>query len=81
MRASKAGWSRDDLVTLYEGFGFTIRYGSSHDIVKHPEYPALRATLPRHDDLAKAYVDQAIKLIERLKQLQGGGSDARSVGR
>jgi hypothetical protein len=75
MRASKAGWSRADLDALYRGYGFTITHGSSHDIVKHPKFPVLRATLPRHKELAKAYVDEAIKLIDQLERLQSRGSD------
>ena len=73
MRASKAGWSRSDLDALYAGYGFTIKHGASHDIVIHAEFPELRATLPRHKDLAKAYVGQAIKIIDRLRELQRGG--------
>jgi len=79
MRASKSGWSRNDLVALYTGYGFIVSHGSSHDIVKHPQFPALRATLPRHDDLAKAYVAHAIALIDRLESLQAGGPDAPGV--
>ena len=75
MRASKAGWSRNEVAALYEQYGFAIRQGSSHDIVSHPEYPELRATLPRHDELAKAYVVHAVRLITRLKELRSGGAD------
>lgn len=70
MRQSKANWRRADLDTLYEGFGFVIRHGGSHDIVKHPEFPELRATLPRHSFLAKGYVEFAVKLIDRLLELR-----------
>jgi hypothetical protein len=78
MRTSKAGWSRADLDALYRGYGFTITHGSSHDIVKHPKFLALRATLPRHRELAKAYVEQAIKLIDQLQRLESRGSDGIS---
>jgi hypothetical protein len=76
MRASKAGWSRSDLDALYAGYGFTIKHGASHDIVSHTEFPELRATLPRHKDLAKAYIAHAVKLIDRLHELRQGGPDA-----
>ncbi len=66
MRQSKSNWKRIDLDKLYEGFGFTITHGKSHDIVKHPEFPELRATLPRHNQLAKGYFEQAIKLVDKL---------------
>jgi hypothetical protein len=72
MRNSKNNWKRADLDRLYEGFGFVILHGGSHDIAKHPEFPQLRATLPRHRELAKGYVEFAVKLIERLQDLQKG---------
>jgi predicted RNA binding protein YcfA (HicA-like mRNA interferase family) len=70
MRQSKASWKRDDLDRLYEGFGFVISHGKSHNIVKHPDFPELRATLPRHNYLAKGYVEYAVKLIDRLLEQQ-----------
>lgn len=70
MRNSKSNWKRADLDKLYEGFGFVISHGGSHDIVKHPNFPQLRATLPRHRELAKGYVEFAVKLIDRLLELQ-----------
>jgi hypothetical protein len=70
MRQSKAGWKKRDLETLYEGFGFVIDHGRNHDIVKHPEFSELRATLPRHNYLATGYVVQAIKLIDKLRELR-----------
>jgi hypothetical protein len=70
MRNSKSNWKRADLDSLYEGFGFVIRHGGNHDVVKHPIYPQLRATLPRHRQLAKGYVEFAVKLVDRLLELQ-----------
>jgi hypothetical protein len=70
MRRARAGWKRGDLLSLYEGFGFVISSGSKHDIIKHPKYPLLRTTLPRHNYLARGYVEFAIKMIDQLKQLQ-----------
>ncbi len=70
MRNSKSNWKRADLDKLYEGFGFIISHGASHDIVKHPAFPHVRATLPRHRELAKGYVEFAVKLIDRLLELQ-----------
>jgi hypothetical protein len=70
MRRSKGGWRRGDLDKLYSGFGFEISHGSKHDIVKHPDYPHLRATLPRHTYLAKGYVEFAIKIIGELLTLE-----------
>ena len=70
MRNSKSNWKRADLDTLYEGFGFVISHGGNHDIVKHPKFPQLRGTLPRHRVLAKGYVEFAVKLVGRLLELQ-----------
>jgi hypothetical protein len=74
MRESKSGWKSKDLITLYSGFGFIIRHGGNHDTVKHPNFldvPALRDTLPRHaEELAKGYINEAIKRIELLQKLQ-----------
>ncbi len=70
MKQSKTGWKRQDLDKLYVGFGFIIQHGSNHDIVKHPQYPQLRTTLPRHNYLARGYVDYAIKLVDTLIEMQ-----------
>ena len=69
MRQSAANWTRNDLEKLYLGFGFEIRHGSNHDIIKHPEHPQLRTTLPRHRSLAKAYVRTAVRLVDELQHL------------
>lgn len=36
----------------------------------HTEYPELRATVARHDPLPIGYVQRAIELIKKLKELQ-----------
>jgi len=70
MRRSTAGWKYTDLVKLYEGLGFEIRHGARHDVIKHPLYPELRATLPRHTSVAKAYIAKALELVDRLKEIE-----------
>ncbi len=70
MRNSKSNWKRLDLDKLYEGFGFVISHGGNHDIVKHPDFPQLRTSLPRHRVLAKGYVEFAVKLIDQLLELK-----------
>jgi hypothetical protein len=70
MRQSKSNWKRSDLDKLYKGYGFVITHGRNHDIVKHPDFPELRTTLPRHNYLAKGYVEFAVKLIDRLLELR-----------
>jgi len=78
MRQSKVGWKRRHLDRLYASFGFVIIHGASHDIVKHPEFPELRTTLPRHSSLAESYVNYAIKLIDRLLKLQEAKDEYRT---
>ncbi|GMV34741.1 hypothetical protein FBQ83_07425 [Chloroflexi bacterium CFX5] len=75
MRASKANWKTPDIARLYEGFGFIITHGANHDKVRHPDFPELRTTLPRHRDIAKVYVEIAVKLVDQLLKLQRGGSE------
>jgi predicted RNA binding protein YcfA (HicA-like mRNA interferase family) len=72
MRNSRSNWKRSDLDKLYEGFGFVISHGGSHDIIKHPDFPILRTTLPRHHELARGYVEYAVKLVDKLLELQQG---------
>jgi len=76
MRRSKSNWKRGDLDKLYKGFGFVITHGSNHDIVAHPDYPQLRATLSRHPkELAKGYIEFAVKLIDKLLELEKAGNN------
>jgi hypothetical protein len=75
MRRSKSNWRKEDIEKLYREFGFIVRHGSSHDVVTHPEFPKLRATLARHKALPKGYVQFAVKLIDQLLELQKEGND------
>ena len=70
MKNSKAGWGADDLHALYVGFGFEFREGGRHVIYIHPKFPELRATVARHKTLAIGYIQHAISLIEKLKDLE-----------
>ncbi len=72
MRRSKADWKPSDLRRLYFGFGFEVDEGGSHSIFIHPVYPQLRATVPRHAPLPKAYAAFAVKLIDELVDLMAG---------
>jgi hypothetical protein len=70
-RASKAGWNRKELDSLYLAFGFTIKNSRGpHDKVYHPEFPELITFVPRHTKLGEYNVTNAIRLIERLLRLQ-----------
>ena len=72
MKRSKANWKQVDILRLYEGYGFIITHGTNHDKIKHPKFPELRTVLPRHNDMAKVYVEVAIKLVNQLLTLQEG---------
>lgn len=70
-RVSKSGWNRKRLDGLYEGFGFIIKSGRGpHDKVYHPDHPELFTWLPRHTKLGEYNIDNAIKLIDRLRELK-----------
>jgi len=70
MRHSKAGWTADDLEKVYVGLGFKYREGGKHRIYFHPVYHELRATVTRSRSLPKSYIDHALYLADRLKQLE-----------
>ncbi len=67
MRKSKSGWTSNDLIRLYRGFGFDIRNGSRHYVITHSVYPSLRATLPRRLKDSTPYVSEAIKMIDKME--------------
>jgi hypothetical protein len=70
MRRSKSGWRRQDLDSLYMSFGFILSSGGKHDIVKHPYHLHLRTVLPRHNKIAKTYIEIAVKLVDQLLVLE-----------
>jgi len=72
-QSTTAGWSSSDLVQLYKSHGFEIREGKGHIIATHPDFKELRATISRSSgELANGYIRTAVKLIEKLFELQGG---------
>ena len=70
MRASKAGWRPGDLERVYLGLGFGMREGSKHRLYIHPKYPELRATVTRSRTLAVGYITEALRLADRLRELE-----------
>lgn len=71
MRGSKAGWHERDLKTLYEGFGFERTEGGKHILYVHPAYPQeLRATVSRSSSLKIGYFGTAVRLVDRLLELE-----------
>lgn len=76
MVRTKAGWGWDDLDQLYTSFGFDKREGGKHTVYTHRASPfELRATVTRQRSVAVGYIQTAIKLVRRLKELQQGDTD------
>ena len=70
VRESAGNFSRGDLEQLYLDYGFEFRTRrGKHQIVYHPIFPRLRATMPNHSPFAKAYVYDAIRLIRQYLAL------------
>ena len=53
MRRTPFGWSQDDLRRLYEAYGFEVRQGARHLVVRHHEQRDLVTTVARHDELPR----------------------------
>jgi len=70
MRRSKAGWTCDDLERLYLGLGFKMREGGKHRLYIHPRFPELRATVTRARSMPKGYINYALHLAKRLKEME-----------
>jgi len=70
MRKNKTGWKFNDLDNLYIKYGFEKYEGGKHTMYIHPDFLELRATVTRHRSLPTGYIQFAIKLIDRLKELK-----------
>ena len=69
---SPNNWKVDQLISMYQGFGFSIESGGKHMAVYHEKITGLRTTFPFGRKTLKAhYVRTAIKLIREL-QSKGG---------
>lgn len=66
MRRTLTGWGQRDFTTLYKGFGFDIDDDGPHTVYIHSVHTDLRATVGRHNQLAKGYASHAIKTIDKL---------------
>ena len=80
MKASNKDWGREDMETLYLGYGFKKKAGGKHDLYKHPDYPQLMATVGRHNVLATGYVDTAIELIRQLEEFEAAKNQPPAPG-
>lgn len=79
IKNSPTSRKREELVRLYEGYGFDIEPGGEHDKITHPDYAELFTLLPGHRDLSPAYFRTAIKLIEKLESLQNVTDDTENT--
>ncbi len=73
MQASPDGWTADDLKRLYVAYGFVYREGAKHRVFKHPKYQNLRQVAIREGKAPAAYVEDALKLLKRLDELERKG--------
>jgi len=71
VRRTPFGWSQDDLRRLYLAYGFEVRQGARHMVIRHPDHPDLATTVARHDELPPAYARTAIRLIDELLRHRG----------
>ncbi|MCH8275711.1 MAG: hypothetical protein IH851_13080 [Armatimonadetes bacterium] len=70
MRRTKAGWRASDFKRLYAGFGFDEVDTGGDTKYRHPTYAQLVAYVSRSSgELSKAYAEDAVKIIDTLKQL------------
>lgn len=78
MRASNKQWKRNDVDSLYKGYGFIIvTKGRNHDKVYHPDFPFLVTFIPRHVKIGEYVVDDAVRLVSRLIELRNNQRSER----
>lgn len=71
MRNARQNWKRNDVDSLYLGYGFIIDVkGKRHDKVYHPHYPQLVTFIPRHTKLGEYVINDAVKLVDMLISLE-----------
>ena len=71
MRASKNGWTCEDLRAVYLARDFEEDQGASHTLYIHRTHTQLRATVTRSSGIiATGYVQTAVKLIDELERLE-----------
>lgn len=71
LRRTPFGWRHDDVRRLYVAYGFEVRQGARHLVVRHLEYRDLVTTLARHGELPPAYARTAVRLIEEVIRRRG----------
>ena len=77
MMRSKSGWGPKDLERLYLSYGFDKREGAKHTIYTHKaDQLNLRATVARHSNLPKGYIQTAIHLIRLLAEIEARNDES-----
>ena len=77
MMRSKSGWAPQDLERLYLSYGFDKREGAKHTVYTHRlDLFNLRATVARHSTLPKGYIQEAIRLIRLLAEIEGRNDES-----
>ena len=71
IRRTPFGWGQEDLRRLYVAYGFEVREGARHLVVRHPDYRDLVTTVARHDQLPPAYARTAVHLVEEVIRRRG----------
>ena len=78
-RDGPAGFTLGELWQLYNLWGFVVHRGGKHpEIVKHPDHPELgRAVLPNHKSFGKEYINEAVRLIDKLQKKEEEEQNAK----
>lgn len=71
MRRKRDGYGPEDFEKLYTWYGFEKNdKRGGHTYYRHPDFPELRASVWRHPVLTPGYAVDAVKLVDRLLELQ-----------
>jgi hypothetical protein len=71
MYASPNNMTQEDMERVALGFGCDVWEGTNHTSCQHPQYPQLIVQWPRHGKILPVYVENLIKMIEKLEKLKG----------
>lgn len=67
-RRAPNGWTYRDLVRLLLGAGFVATEQSNHTVFRHPDYPDLQISVPRHRDIKAYLVRDALAIIDEAQK-------------
>lgn len=70
LKASPFGRTREEVIRMLVGFGFTVEHGAKHWKVYHPTYHQIHTTfIPNQSKIKPFYVRQSIGCVMHLKTL------------